>query len=66
MPVPRRIAGSASLNSLHLSMRPETLFVNTSRCSLRSRFTMISAKPKSPIATTTKPMPSDSSAMPNE
>ena len=64
--MPRAIAGNASLKSFHLIQSPETLLVNTSRASRCSRLTMISAKPNTPIAIATNPMPSDSSGMPNE
>jgi hypothetical protein len=52
------------LKSSLLGISLPTLAVNTSRFSPCSRLAMISAVPNMPIATTTKPMPSESSGMP--
>jgi hypothetical protein len=59
--VPRSTAGQARLMSSRVGIKRPTLAVNTSRLSFISRLAMISAVPNMPIATTTKPMPSDSS-----
>ena len=50
--------------SCQVGSRPVTFLVKTSRCSFCSRLLMISAKPNTPIATETKPMPSESSETP--
>ena len=63
--VPRNTAGVASLKSCFVGHRCVILFKKTSRSpSTCSKFFMISARPKTPIATATKPMPSDSSGIP--
>ena len=61
--VPRNTAGPASLRSCLVGNRLPTLLTKISRDSPCSRFLMISAKPNTPIATTTKPMPSDNSGI---
>src|ERR1043166_308496 len=62
--VPRMIGPIDTLMSGQVGHRPVTLVVTTVRSSLDSRFVAISAKPNSPIATPTKPMPSESSGIP--
>jgi hypothetical protein len=62
--VPRATAGAASFISLPFGMTEPTLLVKTSRWPFFSTLAMISAKPNTPIATATKPMPSVSSGMP--
>src|SRR2546428_314180 len=62
--VPRSIEGAESLMSCQVGSKPVTFLVKTSRCSFCSRLLMISAKPNTPIATETKPMPSESSETP--
>ena len=62
--VPRSTGAQARLKSSLVGNRLVTLAVNTSRLSFVSRLAMISAMPNMPIATTTKPMPSESSGMP--
>src|SRR4051794_20841022 len=62
--VPRSTAGHASLNCALVIHIPLSFVVISSRGAVDSRFITISANPNSPIATTTTPMPSDSSGMP--
>ena len=65
--VPRVIAPEQSFKSCSEGSRLDSLAVKTSRFSSTcSRLVMISAKPNIPMATITKPMPSDSSGTPNE
>ena len=64
--VPRITAGYAALNSALFGSSEPTLLVKTSRASFFSRLVMISAKPNTPMATATKPMPSDNSGRSNE
>ena len=62
--VPRSTDGQASLKSRLVGHRPFTSLVKTSRCSAGwPRLAMISPKPNTPIAMTTKPMPSVSCGM---
>jgi hypothetical protein len=62
--VPRSTDGQASWKSRIVGQRPLTLLVKTSRCSAGwPRLEMISPKPNTPIAMTTKPMPSVSCGM---
>src|SRR6266849_4187500 len=61
--VPRSTAGQACLKSSLLGQRFLTLLVKTSRFSFISRLAMISVVPNMPMATITKPMPSESSGM---
>jgi hypothetical protein len=63
--VPRKMGAAIRLKSSLLGNMLVTLLVNTSRCSFCSRLLITSAKPNTPIATATKPMPSESSGMPN-
>ena len=62
--VPRTTAGHAALKSALVGHRPFTSLVKTSRFSDGwPRLAMISPKPNTPIAMTTKPMPSVSCGM---
>ena len=65
MPVPRTIAPLAWRSSFHDGSRRPIVRVRISRPSGASKFAMMPAKPNRPIATTTKPMPSESSGSPN-
>src|SRR5581483_4829773 len=62
--VPRSTAGAALRNCSFVNHRPLRRVLITSRFSVLSRFRTISAKPNNPIATTTTPIPSESSGMP--
>src|SRR5476649_1910491 len=62
--VPRPIAPAAALRSFNVGIRPVTLAWTISRVDTCSRLRMISPNPNTPMATTTKPMPSESSGMP--
>ena len=65
LPITLTIAGAAALRSFFPGQSPSILEVNTSRATPVVRFETISANPNTPIATTTNPMPSPSSGMPN-
>ncbi len=66
MPVPRSTAPEAAFTSAQVGISEPTLSVNTWRFSPPvSRLATISAKPNTPIATPTNPMPSASSGMSN-
>ncbi|MCY1542808.1 hypothetical protein D9M68_785760 [compost metagenome] len=62
--VPRTMAGAASRISCLFGYSEPTLSVISTRLSFSSRLLMISAKPKTPMATMAKLMPSCNSGMP--
>ena len=64
--VPRRIGATIRFRSSRLGMRPVILDSATVRVRSVSRLEMISPRPNTPIATTTKLMPSESSGTSNE